>query len=144
MTGPPWQAPRTAYLLTAATAEGNETAGDALWDRLDDAGQADVLAALGAQLRNILRTAAQKNSDQLDGEIDLSRLYGEVCIEAIAGLTALIEQGPWQPPPCPHCRYKVAGALAGMITAVSVRYLGMSPEGIAHSCRQTAARTART
>jgi hypothetical protein len=52
-----WEAPRTAYLLTAAVADGNQAEADALWKSLDKPAQADVLLALAAQLKVNLRTA---------------------------------------------------------------------------------------
>lgn len=54
---PVWEAPATAYLLTAAVADGDQAEADALWKPLDTSAQADLLLALAAQLKVNLRTA---------------------------------------------------------------------------------------
>lgn len=54
---PIWEAPRTAYLLTAAVADGDQADAQALWKPLDASGQTDLLLALGAQLKFNLRQA---------------------------------------------------------------------------------------
>jgi hypothetical protein len=55
--GPVWEIPGTAYLLTAAIADGDHAQADALWKPLDRIDQADLLGALAAQLTCNLRTA---------------------------------------------------------------------------------------
>lgn len=52
-----WEAPRTAYLLTAALADGDQAEAGALWKPLNNHGQADLLLALAAQLTVNLRAA---------------------------------------------------------------------------------------
>lgn len=133
MTRQPWEAPRTAYLLTAALAESDKGACGALWDGLDEAGQAGVLAALGAQAR--LTLSEQPGEGALMA--DMSAFAQEVCSRVTGALPALLQGRRWDPPPCPHCRELLAGALAAII-AGSLRYRGMSPELIAHHCRQAA------
>jgi hypothetical protein len=48
---PIWEAPRTAYLLTAAVADNDHAEADALWKPLDKPAQAELLLALAAQLK---------------------------------------------------------------------------------------------
>jgi len=55
--GPVWEIPGTAYLLTAAIADGDHARADALWKPLDKADQLDLLQVLAAQHQCGLRTA---------------------------------------------------------------------------------------
>src|ERR1700677_1354012 len=55
--GPVWEIPGTAYLLTAAIADGDRARADALWKPLDKADQIDLLQVLAAQHQCGLRTA---------------------------------------------------------------------------------------
>lgn len=147
MSGGPWQAPRTAYLLTAATAENDGEGGDAIWAALDDRGQADVLTALGAQARLAIRDAlAQLGETSLGNMGSLARVGMEICAEAMNGFTALLSDPrpgdpPWEPHPCPHCRKFTAMTLTAVIYRIS-ELTGTSAEILAHACRRAAAGTA--
>ena len=55
--GPVWEIPGTAYLLTAAIADGDQARADALWKPLDMAAQVDLLQVLAVQHQCDLRTA---------------------------------------------------------------------------------------
>lgn len=141
VTRAPWQAPRTAYLLTAAAADRDQQAADRLWDALGEAEQAGVLAALGAQCRAAL-LAATTGTIAGDAEAitaDITDLAAEVCREAIAGLRAVLSGRPWTAPPCPHCRKAIAVTLTGLAVGAGRRQ-GISAEVIAHNCRRTADR----
>jgi hypothetical protein len=54
---PIWEAPRTANLLTAAVADGDQAEAEALWKPLDVSAQGGLLLALAAQLKVNLRQA---------------------------------------------------------------------------------------
>jgi hypothetical protein len=61
---PIWEAPRTAYLLTAAIADSDHAEADAFWKPLDKPGQADLLLALAAQLKaNLLTVLSATGTD---------------------------------------------------------------------------------
>ena len=77
--GPPltaraWAAPRAAYLLTAAMADNSERAGiiaatDAMsdeWNGYSEAGQREILIALGAQTRVSLQLLRDKLGRQIE------------------------------------------------------------------------------
>ena len=55
--GTRWEIPATAYLLTAAVADGDHARAAALWKPLDKPAQADMLWVLAAQLQCDLRAA---------------------------------------------------------------------------------------
>jgi hypothetical protein len=63
---PIWEMPCTAYLLTAAVADGDEAEADALWKALDKAAQTDLLQVLTAQLKCNLRTAFSAAGTEAD------------------------------------------------------------------------------
>jgi hypothetical protein len=140
----PWQAPRTAYLLTAAVAAGDEAAADALWNGLDDdATEADVLTALGAQAR----LAAQQRGTRAAGGFSggKTRFGMEACDRALDAMTALLADPPlpWELPQCSHCRKLLATAIAAFSLEMA-RQRGLSAEVFAGLCRDTASRAART
>ena len=143
MTRLPWQAPRTAYLFTAAVAAADKTAADALWDGLGDAEQTDVLTALGAQAKNAT-TATWRTGTTL-GDEHARRFGAEACEKALEAMTALLATPPlpWELPECSHCRKLLATAIASFSVRLA-RQRGLSAEVFAHSCRETAARAART
>jgi hypothetical protein len=138
----PWQAPRTAYLFTAAVAAADKAAADALWDALDHAAQTDTLTALAAQAKNA-STAMRAGTALGD---DHARRFGtEACEKALEAMTALLASppAPWELPECSHCRRLLATAIASFSVRMA-RQRGQSAEVFAHSCRETAARTPRT
>ncbi|HLK01957.1 MAG TPA: hypothetical protein VKU39_18905 [Streptosporangiaceae bacterium] len=74
---PEWEAPRTAYLLTAAVADGDNAEAEALWKLLDKSGQADLLLALAAQLKvNLLTALSATGTDT--GRYAMARALAEV------------------------------------------------------------------
>ena len=78
---PIWEAPRTAYLLTAAIADGDQAEADALWKPLDRNAQTDLLLALAAQLTHHLRMAlADTGADRYSLAGALARLSVDAAI----------------------------------------------------------------
>lgn len=123
--------------MTAAMAEDDREASYLLWRVLDEAGQLDVLRALGAQARNALRG--------IDYDLDMTVLAGgrgngPVTPEVPGVIAALLRNEPFTPP-CVLCR--AAAAVTAATAAVEAgRAAGLSAELIAHHCREAAARVA--
>ncbi len=145
MNPPPWDAPRAAYLLTAAVAD-NARQGEAIvsrdelsseWVHCDASGQQDILAALGAQTRLALKMLRDKLGVEIEMNTDAAA--GAGCPEALAAARELIKPGPgaWAAPECADCRAAIAKAMcSAQIQAYS--RLGFTPAMIAAMCRQSA------
>jgi len=102
-----WAAPRIGYLLTAAMAGRRYGEACGMWRELDEPTQSDVITALGAQARVAVAEAG------VPLQIDFTGLADSRCPETLAAAqTAYEGTGPWEPPPCPHCRELVASTLA--------------------------------
>jgi hypothetical protein len=102
-----WAASRIGYLLTAAMAGRRYNEASGLWRELDEPAQFDVIAALGAQARIAVAEAG------IPLQIDFTSLADSRCAGTLAAAqTAYEGAGPWEPPPCPHCRELVASTLA--------------------------------
>ena len=100
-------APRIGYLLTAAMAGGRYGEASGMWRELDEPTQSDVITALGVQARVAVAEAG------VPLQIDFTGLADSRCPEALdAAQSAYEGAGPWEPPPCPHCRELVASTLA--------------------------------
>jgi len=145
MTPPPWDAPRAAYLLTAAMADNSQTAGAIVpsadmsteWAGYDAATQQGILAALGAQTRLALKMLRDKLGVEI--EMDAGPAARAVCSEALVSARELIKPTPgtWATPECAHCRENVAKALCSLQIQAYFR-LGFTPAMIAAMCRQSA------
>ena len=123
MNNATWEAPRAAYLLTAAMADNAHRDGaimpgndgmNAEWGGYDEAAQQDILAALGAQTRLALRMLREKLG--IDIEMDWES-------------TARVA--------CAHCREVIAKAMCSLQIQAYFR-LGFTPAMIAAMCRQSA------
>lgn len=146
MNPPPWDAPRAAYLLTAAVADNAAQVGaivpgdevSAEWTGYDRITQLEILAALGAQTRLALTMA----HDRLDMEIEMEWdcAARQVCSEALAATRELISSGhgPLAAPECAHCRQIIARAMCSLQIRAYFR-LGFTPAMIAAMCRRSAA-----
>lgn len=140
-----WDAPRVAYLLTAAMADHTEQVGaimpgddmSAEWGSYDEREQQDILAALGAQTRLALRMLHDKLGMEI--EMDWDSTARVVCSEALAAARALVrpEPGMWLAPQCAHCREVIAKAMCSLQIQAYFR-LGFTPAMIAAMCRQSA------
>lgn len=142
---PPLDAPRAAYLLTAAMADNAEQAGaivpgddmSAEWTGYNKTAQRAILAALGAQTREALEMLREKIGAEI--EMDWDSTAREVCSEALAAARKLITpgQGAWTTPECAHCREVIAKALCSLQIQAYFR-LGSTPAMIAAMCRESA------
>jgi hypothetical protein len=142
---PPWDAPRVAYLLTAAMADTAQAAGaivpgadmSAAWAGYDASAQQDILTALGAQTRLALKMLYDKLGVEI--EMDTEPAARAVCSEALVSARELIKPTPgtWATPECAHCREIIAKALCGLQIEAYFR-LGFTPAMIAAMCRQSA------
>lgn len=141
MNRAPWDAPRAAYLLTAALAD--NTAFGTEWLGYDEGTQQDILTALGAQTRFALRMLHDKlgmeiemNSGGMQGRADTMR---PACAEAAVAARELIKPRPraGAAPECAHCREIVARTMCGLQIQAYFR-LGFTPAMIAGTCRQSA------
>lgn len=144
-----WTAPRAAYLLTAAMAEGviregavvpSDEMGDE-WNSYDEAGQREILIALGAQTRVALKMLQEELGVQI--EMDWHETERAVCPEALALAHQLVrlETGPLVMPQCAHCREIIGYGLCSL-QIQSYFLLGFTPVMIAAACRQSADETA--
>ena len=143
-----WDAPRAAYLLTAALAVNTERVGaivpgddmSAEWRGYDEAEQQDILAALGEQTRLALRMLHDKLG--MDIEMDWDSTARVVCSEALAAARELVRPGPvaWEAPQCAHCREVIAKAMCSLQIQAYFR-LGFTPAMTAAMCRQSADET---
>lgn len=135
---PRWQAPRTAYLMTAMTAEHDCNGPSRLFWGLGDAGQLDVLRALGAQCRAAISSACGPGWRLDPGRLERMR---EAFEHPARVFQAIVQGLPWEMPElpaCACCRLITASFLCG--TAVDAgRQAGLSRELIAHHCREAAA-----
>ena len=130
MNNSTWEAPRAAYLLTAAIADNAHRDGaimpgndgmNAEWGGYDEAAQQDILAALGAQTRLALRMLREKLG--IDIEMDWESTARVACSHA--------------PAQCAHCREVIAKAMCSLQIQAYFR-LGFTPAMIAAMCRQSA------
>jgi hypothetical protein len=159
MNTPTWEAPRVAYLLTAAMADNPEQVsaiapgnGDmnAEWGGYDEAAQQDILAALGAQTRLALRMLRERLGTEI--EIDWESSAGLCQQEKSAGLCqqenfaamlAAVRELVGPDPrarisaQCAHCREVIAAAMCSLQIQAYFR-LGFTPAMIAAMCRQSA------
>jgi hypothetical protein len=142
----PWDAPRAAYLLTAAVADNAAQVGaivpgddvSAEWVGYDKITQLEILTALGAQTRLALRILHDRLGTEI--EMDWDRTAGMACSEALSAARELVkpEPGPWTPPECAHCREIIAKAMCSLQIQAYFR-LGFTPAMIAAMCRRSAA-----
>lgn len=147
MNRPRWDAPRAAYLLTAALAD--NTAFGTEWVGYDEGAQQDILTALGAQTRLALRMLHDKlgmeiemDSGGMPDRADAGIAEGAVrsaCGEAAVAASELIKPSPRRgvAPECAHCREIVARTMCGLQIQAYFR-LGFTPAMIAGTCRQSA------
>ncbi len=146
MSHPPWDAPRAAYLLTAAMAgsaprSGPVVPGDdigAEWAGYDQSTRQDILAALGAQTRLALRMLRDKLG--LEIEMDSGGAARIACARALAAARDLIYPPEGVPraavaPECPRCTETIARALCSLQIQAYSR-MGFTPAMIAATCRQ--------
>lgn len=140
-----WDAPRAAYLLTAAMADNAEQVGaiipgggmSAEWAGHDDSEQQDILAALGAQTRLALRMLHDKLGMEI--EMDWDSTARVVCSKALTAARELVRPvaGLWLAPQCAHCKEVIARAMCCLQIQAYFR-LGFTPAMIAAMCRQSA------
>jgi hypothetical protein len=150
MNNSTWEAPRAAYLLTAAMADNAHRDGaimpgndgmNAEWGGYDEAAQQDILAALGAQTRLALRMLREKLG--IDIEMDWESIARIACSHALAAVLAPVRElaGPdprvWVTAQCAHCREVTAKAMCSLQIQAYFR-LGFTPAMIAAMCRQSA------
>jgi len=145
MNPSPWDAPRAAYLLTAAMADNTQTAGaiapgaemSAEWAGFDASEQQDILTALGAQTRLALKMLHDKLGMEI--EMDWEPAAQVACSGALVSARELIKPAPGAlaTPECAHCREIIAKALCSLQIQAYFR-LGFTPAMIAGVCRQSA------
>lgn len=144
MIPPPWDAPRAAYMLTAALADRTGQAGPivpdgmaAEWAVHDESAQQDILAALAAQTRLALEMLRDELGVEI--EMDWGNTARAVCSEALAAARELIKPKPgaWDMPECPHCREIIVKAMCSLQIQAYFR-LGFTPLMIGAMCRQSA------
>ena len=155
MNTPTWEAPRAAYLLTAAMADnpqqanaimpGNTEPGNGEmnteWGGYDEAAQQDILAALGAQTRLALRMLRERLGTEI--EIDWESNARAACSHAFAAVSAAVRELVGPDPraraiaQCAHCREVIATAMCSLQIQAYFR-LGFTPAMIAAMCRQSA------
>lgn len=140
-----YDAPRVAYLLTAAMADNTQQAGaivpgddmSAEWGGYNKTAQRAILVALGAQAREALEMLHDKLGAEI--EMDWDSTAREVCSEALAAARKLIapEPGAWKAPECAHCREVIAKAMCSLQIQAYFR-LGFTPAMVAARCRESA------
>jgi hypothetical protein len=145
MTLPRWDAPRDAYLLTAAMADNAGHAGTfaagrgvtAEWAGHDERTQQDILAALGAQTRLALRMLDDELGIEI--EMDWNSAARALCSAALVAARQLIRPKPGRRrmPECAPCRETIAKAMCSLQIQAYFR-LGFTPLMIAAMCRQSA------
>lgn len=128
----PWPAPRTAYLMTAMTAENDDVAASELWFGLACHEQRDVLRSLAAQCRASI-SGAQR--DVTGPVLAALRQQEPGPTEA---LEHILQDTEWPIPACPSCQVSLAAMLMNLSIRAS-RTAGLSLELIAHHCREAAA-----
>jgi hypothetical protein len=127
-----WPAPRIAYQMTAALAEGDTESAGQLWRELDDRGRADVLLALGAQTRNALVTIWQTAREPV--AVDLPPLGANDCGTLTAALGLIFPgTGPAAAGAC--CPGILLPALF-QVRLAAARAAGMTGHALALSCRE--------
>jgi hypothetical protein len=141
----PLDAPRVAYLFTAAMADNTQQAGaivpaddmTAEWGGYDESAQQDILAALGVHTRHALRMLHEKLGAEI--EMDWDSTARVVCSEALGAARELVrpEPGEWILPECAHCREVIAKAMCSLQIQAYFR-LGFTPARIAAMCRESA------
>lgn len=152
MNRPRWDAPRAAYLLTAALADNAALADTAFgteWVGYDESAQQDILTALGAQTRLALRMLRDKLGMEIEmdsGGMPDSADAGiaedtvrSACGEAAVAARELIKPSPRHgaAPECAHCREIVARTMCGLQIQAYFR-LGFTSAMIAGTCRRSA------
>ena len=156
MNTPTWEAPRVAYLLTAAMADNPQQVsaiapgnGDmnAELGGYDEAAQQDILAALGAQTRLALRMLRERLGTEIEidweSEIDWKSTARATCSHAFAAMLAAVRELVGPDPrarvtaQCAHCREVIAAAMCSLQIQAYFR-LGFTPAMIAAMCRQSA------
>lgn len=152
MNRPRWDAPRAAYLLTAALADNTAFGTD--WVGYDESTQQDILTALGAQTRLALRMLRDKlgmeiemDSGGMPDRVDAGIAEGAIakggvrsaCGEAAVAARELIKPSPRPGAAleCAHCREIVARTMCGLQIQAYYR-LGFTSAMIAGTCRQSA------
>lgn len=128
--------------MTAMSAEQDMNGPTTLFCGLDDAGQLDVLRALGAQCRIAVRGASDAGAEFDLGQLD-PRLR-DVFPHATGTFEDIVQGRAWHMPglpSCAPCRAVVAGLLCGLAVRAG-RASGLSEELIAHHCRQAASQVA--
>jgi hypothetical protein len=140
----PVDAPRVAYLLTAAMADNTEQVGAIVpgddmsteWGGYDESAQHDILAALGEQTREALKMLHDKLGVEI--EMDWHSTAQVVCSEALATARELVRPEPeaWTLPECAHCRDVIVKAMCSLQIQAYFR-LGFTPAKIATMCRQS-------
>lgn len=138
-----WGAPHHAYEFTAAIADGDIAAADAVWKELDRRGQLDLLLALGAQARlsaGYLPDAADRvrAAQHIDLLIALRRagLHEGAAAYAVAAL-----DGSPRPrrPDCadPRC-LRAAAACMAEVRLATLAGVGFSRRSMAVICHRQA------
>jgi hypothetical protein len=137
--GVDWQAPRTAYLLTAHVALREKPEAEKLWSSLDKLVQGDVLLALGAQCRLNMQAAMRVRGKHV-GDMTLASTAQRLCENAFHALRALVNDtlGPWEVPECSHCRELVGSTLAAL-SLHGATLQGISQEQFGAACMSFAA-----
>jgi len=140
MTGQDARAPRTAYELTAATAEHDDAAA---WAILRGLGQEDtwrVVVALGAQARQAAAVASAEHAPEIRFEQHLEalgELRGSPAREAALAALGGDPVAPPRPMPPAAALAAAARCLAG-ITARTLAGAGLQFPAIAVLCRRAA------
>lgn len=140
-----YDAPRVAYLLTAAMADNTQQAGAIVpgddmsteWGGYDQDAQRDILDALGGQTRVALKMLHDKLGMEI--QMDWDSTAREVCSQALAAAWELVapEPGAWELPECSHCREVIAKAMCSLQIQAYFS-LGFTPANVAAMCRQSA------
>lgn len=130
-----WSAPRTAYLMTAARAEGDMAECDVLWKGLSYQERAELVLALAAQTRYAVHCFA--------GDPDVRDLVvQDTCAAAQRWLACAYIDGDTRgiaPPECDHCLRICVDALMALRIGIALAR-GVDAEAIAVGCRNAASR----
>ena len=140
-----WGAPASAYEFTAALADGDSQAADAVWEALGDRDRAALLPVLGAQARltagylpGITRHLQVLQLMDLVELLDGSRAGGQVREYAVAALRGEPCRAPR--PGCPGLAAGLRDAAAAIaeIRLRTAAGLGFSRPAMAVICRRQA------
>lgn len=132
-------APRLAYELAAAVADQDLALAESIWGKLDSAGRAGVVAALGAHARHAAHRAAGPNAQAVLAEQALDLLTDlRDCKARDAALRSLQGRPAASLPSCDGCPSPALALVKVRLRVMAAE--GLSPAAVAELSRAAARR----